>query len=72
VKTNHKDIFFKWVINLNINIDHLGYEFNDQHVWVTHMNMELGVCSFVTHEACYVIVNVVKQQASIVCWLIDY
>jgi hypothetical protein len=29
VETNHKEISLMWVINLNINIDHLGFEFNN-------------------------------------------
>jgi hypothetical protein len=32
VETNHDDICIKWITNLNIGIDHLGFEFNDHHV----------------------------------------
>jgi hypothetical protein len=30
----------KWVTNLNIRINHLGFELNGQHVWAKHKNME--------------------------------
>jgi len=29
VETNHKEISLIWVIDLNISIDHLGFEFNN-------------------------------------------
>jgi hypothetical protein len=47
---NHERILLKWVINSNIGINHLEFEFNDQHLWMKHMNMEIGVCSLVIHE----------------------
>jgi hypothetical protein len=33
VETNHDDICIKWITNLNIGIDHSGFEFSGQHVW---------------------------------------
>jgi hypothetical protein len=46
--TNHDDICIKWITNLNIGIDHLGFEFNGQHVWAKHKNMETRFSAFVT------------------------
>jgi hypothetical protein len=48
VETNHDDICIKWITNLNIGIDHLGFEFHGQHVRAKHKNMETRFNAFVT------------------------
>jgi hypothetical protein len=50
----------KWITDLNIGIDHLGFELNVQHVWVKHKNMEIGFNVFVNHETYFVVVARVK------------
>jgi hypothetical protein len=42
---------WKWVINSNIGIDDLEFEFNDQHLW---MNMEIRDCSPMIHETYFI------------------
>jgi len=48
VEINHDDICIKWITNLNIGIDHLGFEFHGQHVREKHKNMETRFNAFVT------------------------
>ncbi len=61
VEANHDHISLKWSIDLNIGIDHLGFECKGQHVWVRHKNLETRVVAFVTLEIYATIVNGVKQ-----------
>jgi hypothetical protein len=54
--TTCDDICMKWIIDLNIGINHLGFELNVQHVWPKHKNMKIGLNVFVTHETYFVVV----------------
>ncbi len=61
MEANHDHISLKWIIDLNIRINHLGFECKGQHVWVRHKNLETRVVAFATLEIYVVIVNGVKR-----------
>jgi hypothetical protein len=60
----------QWIIDLNIGINHLGFELNGPHIWAKLKNLETRVTCFVTCEV-YVVVNRVNQQALVIIQLIN-
>jgi hypothetical protein len=60
----------QWIIDLNIGINHLGFELNGPHIWAKLKNLKTRITCFVTCEL-YVVVNRVKQQALVVIQLIN-
>jgi hypothetical protein len=52
-----KPTTMKWVTNLNIRINHLGFELNGQHIWAKHKNMETIVNVFVNYDIYFVVVT---------------
>jgi hypothetical protein len=47
--TIHESINLHWITNLNIQIDHLAYEFVGHHMWATSSD-QIGASIFVTRE----------------------
>jgi hypothetical protein len=60
----------QWIIDLNIGINHRGFEKNGPHIWAKLKNLETRATCFVTCEV-YVVVNQVKQQTLVVIQLIN-
>ncbi len=40
VGVRHESIIMRWVIDLNIGMEHLTFDVNQQYIWATHLNLE--------------------------------
>jgi len=59
INSTHENISLQWIINLNIKIDHLAFEFVGHHVWATYVD-QIGAFSFVTKHVYEEVVAFVK------------
>ncbi len=53
----HDSIIMCWMLNLNFGVEHLAFNVNQQHIWATHFNFQIGVVSYVTKKVYVVAIN---------------
>jgi hypothetical protein len=60
LNVKHDSIITRCLTNLNINIEHLAFDVNQQHIWATHLNMKTSEVSYVTREVYAIIITQVE------------
>jgi hypothetical protein len=60
INTTLDNIHLRWITNMNIDIDHLAFEFVGQHIWATSIDW-ISALVFVTRDTYGDVVALVKR-----------
>jgi hypothetical protein len=51
-----------WIQNLNIDMGHLTFDCNGQHIWLKHLDQLIGVVKFLIKKGAYLGCEIVKNE----------
>ncbi len=62
----HENIQMRWVLDLNLRVQHLFYEANGQRIWEMHQDLEIIFPSYVIENVFVVVKSLVKNNAKVI------